>query len=157
MRYLNKLFTGKVILTGLLAGVGLLVLAALLVYLTAPLPPDPANTVALATIIPNPTRAYQAKPIENDPYVPTPTPTPAPGQIGIGAVVQVTGTEGIGLRFRASPSLNGKEVFMGFDTEAFNVLDGPRQADGYTWYFLASVNNDTRSGWAVSTYLTSLP
>lgn len=155
--YLSKLFSSKVILTGIAAGIVLILLAAVLAILTAPLPPELNNTVALATIIPNPTSQYSAPVIENDPYKPTPTPTAAPGQISIGTVVQVTGTEGIGLRFRASPNLVGQEVFMGFDTEAFNVLDGPRQADGYTWYFLSSVNNENRNGWAVSNYLTVLP
>ena len=153
----SGLFSATLVWQTLAISAGLLVLAIALVMATAPAPPDPANTVALATIIPNPTVPYIPSVLENDPYVPTAVPTPVPGQIGIGSMVQVTGTEGIGLRFRSSAGLAGKEVFMGFDTEAFKVIDGPRQLDGYTWYFLESANNDQRSGWAVSNYLTLLP
>jgi hypothetical protein len=132
------------------------IIAILLILVTAPAPANPQNIIALATVIPNPKIEEAINLPANDPYLPTPTPSPAPGQISIGSVVQVTNTEGVGLRFRAQPSLVGKEVFMGFDTEAFKVVDGPRQADGYTWYFLASINNENRNGWAVSNYLVSI-
>lgn len=151
------MFSAALVWKSLATALGLLVLALALVLATAPAPPDPANTVALATIIPNPTLVYVPVVVQNDPYMPTAVPTPVPGQIGIGSMVQVTGTEGIGLRFRSSAGLAGKEVFMGFDTEAFRVVDGPRQLDGYTWYFLESANDDQRSGWAASNYLTLLP
>lgn len=133
-------------------------LAAAWLILTAPPQVDLSNFIAYATI--QPAKAnfeMQEISLEIDPYKPTPTPTPKPGEITINSVVQVNGTEGTGLRFRQNPSLGSTELFMGFDTEAFDVLDGPRQADGYTWYFLAAVNDANRKGWAVSQFLKVIP
>ena len=56
------------------------------------------------------------------------TPTPE-GQIGIGAYVQITGTEGAGLRIRTEPGQGGETVFVGEEEEIFLVKDGP-QAGG---------------------------
>ena len=106
--------------------------------------------------VPSSTPAAQPKP-SYDPYPPTPTPTLLPGQIGIGAIVQITGTQGEGLRIRSDPGLNGKQLFLGFDTEAYTVQDGPREVDGYTWYYLAAINDQQRTGWAASNFLTVIP
>jgi hypothetical protein len=80
-----------------------------------------------------------------------------PGEIGPGAYVQISGTQGQGLRIRSKPGLNSDQLFLGFDTEAYLVIDGPREVDGYTWYNLAAVNDQTRTGWAASNYLTIIP
>lgn len=128
-----------------------------LLVITAPPKAEMDNFIAYATIIPeSATLAPNTFVGDVDPYQPTPSPTPKPGEIAVNAVVQVHGTEGTGLRFRQSPSLNGQELFMGFDTEVFNVIDGPRQADGYTWYYLAAVNDVNRKGWAVSQFLSNI-
>ena len=92
-----------------------------------------------------------------DPNAPTPTPTLAPGQIAIGSYVQITGTEGLGLRIRSAPGLNGESLFLGYDAEVFVVDGGPRQADGYSWYSLVAPYDATRTGWAASDYLTIIP
>ncbi|HWS23199.1 MAG TPA: hypothetical protein VN226_02045 [Anaerolineales bacterium] len=138
--------------------IALSALTVILLIITAPPRADLSNFIAYATIQPAKiTLVPETISGEIDPYQPTPTPTPKPGEITIPGVVQVNGTEGTGLRFRQSPDLEGEELFMGFDTEVFNVLDGPRQADGYTWYFLAAVNDANRKGWAVSQFLMVIP
>jgi len=92
-----------------------------------------------------------------DPNAPTPTSTLFPGQIAIGSYVQITGTEGLGLRIRSAPGLNGESLFLGYDAEVFVVDGGPRQADGYSWYSLVAPYDSTRTGWAASEYLTIIP
>jgi hypothetical protein len=90
--------------------------------------------------------------------VPTPAVTPTPeGQIGIGAYVQITGTEGAGLRIRKDPGQSGDTVFIGEEEETFVVQDGPREADGYTWWYLVAPYDETRAGWAAADYLSAVP
>jgi hypothetical protein len=81
------------------------------------------------------------------------TATALPGQIAPGRYVQIGGTEGAGLRLRAAPGLDGTPLFLGFDTEVFEVRDGPQVADGYTWWFVVSPYDENRSGWAAADYL----
>jgi hypothetical protein len=78
---------------------------------------------------------------------------PASEAISIGALVQVSGTGGDGLRLRAEPGLNSQVLFLGLESEVFQVSDGPRQADGYTWWLLVAPYDPTLSGWAVANYL----
>ena len=93
-----------------------------------------------------------------------PTATPLPsgtstpiGQIGIGAYVQITGTEGAGLRMRREPGQAAETVFVGEESEIFEVKDGPQQADGYTWWYLVAPYDETRVGWAAADYLAGVP
>jgi hypothetical protein len=95
---------------------------------------------------------------------PLPSPTPLPagtstpiGQIGIGAYVQITGTEGAGLRIRREPGQGGDTVFLGEESETFQVKDGPQQADGYMWWYLVAPYDENRAGWAAADYLAAVP
>jgi hypothetical protein len=88
------------------------------------------------------------------PLPPTATPTPLPGAIGLGAFVQISGTEGQGLRLRAGPGLGNDQLFLGYDSEVYQVVDGPVDADGHTWWKLTAPYDATRTGWAVQDYLT---
>jgi hypothetical protein len=71
----------------------------------------------------------------------------------VGAFVQVTGTSGDGLRLRAEPGLIGEVRFLGLESEVFQVKDGPRQVDEYTWWFLAAPYDESVQGWAVGNFL----
>ncbi len=136
----------------------LLILTFVWIDWTAPPAPDAAGLVAVETVIPAPISTEQpgATPTY-DPYAPTPTPTAAPGQFRLGVYVQISGTQGEGLRIRSQPGLTGEQLFLGFDTEVYTVIDGPRDIDGYTWYNLAAINDQTRIGWAASNFLTLIP
>ena len=81
-------------------------------------------------------------------------PTPPPGVIAIGAYVQVTGTGVDGLRLRDEPGLDGQIQLLGSEAEVFLVLDGPREADNYTWWYLVGPYDESRKGWAVENYLS---
>jgi hypothetical protein len=118
----------------------------------SPLPAPPAAITVIAapsaTIIPMATMTAG----------PTPTFTPVPsGSMGIGAYIQISGTGGDGLRLRARPGKSFDPVFLGGESEVFKVTDGPKQADGFTWWFLVAPYDDQRKGWAVENYLSVVP
>jgi len=138
-------------------GVATLLLAGLVLILVYTRPaPKPFNApTAVMAIIPAPT----ATPILPTP-TPAPTPTPTevvptlqPGVLAVGALVQVTGTGSDGLRLRSDAGLEGETMFVGVEAEVFQVQDGPRQVDGYTWWYLISPSAEARRGWAVANYL----
>ena len=79
--------------------------------------------------------------------------TPLPGELGIGVVVQVTDTGGDGLRLRDEPGLEGQVLMLGNEAEVFKLVDGPQEFDGYTWWYLVGLYDETRQGWGVSDYL----
>ncbi len=72
----------------------------------------------------------------------------------MGVYVQITGTNGDGLRIRSAPGVSSTPLFLGMDSEVFLVKDGPREADGYTWWFLTAPYDTNRSGWAAASYLS---
>ncbi|HEX2980194.1 MAG TPA: hypothetical protein VHO48_08010 [Anaerolineaceae bacterium] len=99
---------------------------------------------------------------------PTSTPAPPPEQvasptptlnslvvdgIGVGMYVQITGTDGDGLRLRSGPGTDQAPRFLGRDSEVFEVKDGPREASGYTWWYLVTPYDESRSGWAAANFL----
>jgi hypothetical protein len=93
---------------------------------------------------------------------PAPTPTPAgtpsaPQGMAVGAYVQITGTEGAGLRIRSAPGLNTDTVFRGEEAETFKVDDGPQEADGHTWWHVVAPFDETRAGWAAADFLAVVP
>lgn len=81
-------------------------------------------------------------------------PSPQPGLLSMGAYVQITGTGGDGLRLRSEPGLAGKVLLLGSESEVFVVKDGPREVDGYTWWYLVGPFDSTRFGWAVANFLS---
>jgi hypothetical protein len=86
------------------------------------------------------------------------TPTAASGQasnggIAIGNYVQIVGTGSDGLRLRSGPGMDNPMRFIGMDAEVFLVKDGPKETDGFTWWYLVAPYDQSRSGWAASKYL----
>lgn len=141
----------------LLAALGLAVLLggaavyAMFMYLPASTVEDRA---AALTWIPGPTNT----PAPTATLVPTSTPTPsfeppASGQMGVGAFVQIVGTEGRGLNIRNAPGLATTIQFLAYDAEVFVVRDGPREVDGLTWWYIVTPVDAARAGWAAGQYL----
>lgn len=152
---IKQLFNRWVILGALLLAGLLLLITAILIGFTSPLQ---ASNVGFApadlTVIPASTSTSNAPPTATiDPFAPSPVPT----GIAIGSYVQITGTDGEGLRIRSEPGLNGNPDFLGFDSEVFIVRDGPREVDGYIWWYLVAPYDETRAGWAASDFLTYIP
>jgi hypothetical protein len=152
---IRQLFNIRVIL-GALALAGLLTLiTAIGIGVTSTRPSSDVGFVpANLTVIPAPTGTSSAPPTPTiDPFA---SPT-APAGIAIGNYVQITGTEGQGLRVRAQPGLDGEFQFLAYDAEVFLVQDGPRDVDGYTWWYLVAPYDETRVGWAAADFLTYVP
>jgi len=141
---------GALLLTGLL----LLITAISIGVTNARQPSDVGFAPADVTIIPAPTSTSGAPPTPTiDPFAPTPAPT----GIALGNYVQISGTNGEGLRIRSEPGLNGNPEFLGFDSEVFIIQDGPRSVDGYTWWYLVAPYDQSRAGWAAADFLTYIP
>jgi len=123
--------------------------------------PDPVREFGFApadlTLIPAPSSTPMVTPT----FTPDPliygTPTLAPDVIGVGGYVQITGTDGEGLRLRSDPGLNSTPIFLGYDEEVFQVRDGPQETDGYTWWYLVAPYDETRAGWAAADFLGAIP
>ncbi len=114
---------------------------------------DQGFTIADVTIIAPPTSTPTTVPTA----LPAGTAAPAQSQLAVGAYVQITGTEGAGLRIRSAPGLTSETVFRGEESETFQVKDGPKQVDGYTWWYIVAPYDQTRAGWAAADYLAVVP
>lgn len=112
----------------------------------------PAAPAAQLTVLPAPTLT---------PTLATPTPaadltsTPqAVDGMAPGVYVQITGTGGDGLRLRTLAGTDKTPRFLGYESEVFQIKDGPTFADGMTWWFLEAPYDPARAGWAAGQYLT---
>jgi hypothetical protein len=150
MRWLFKRINIWVILGGVLVAGGLIALIGLVLFFSpSPVPLTDSGSMGF-TIIPAPTLTVtQEKKVET----PVPSPLPSFGGISVGDYVQITGTEGQGLRLRSGPGTSNPPRFLGMEAEVFLVKDGPKQSDGFTWWFLEAPYDPDRSGWAASSYL----
>ena len=136
---------------------GLIIVTLIFIGWTSPrFSPNVGFVPADLTMIPAPTHTPDVTPTSTvDPSLVT--PTLAPDTLGIGAYVQISGTEGEGLRIRSAAGLNGNTVFFGGESEVFVVKDGPQTADGYTWWYLVAPYDETRAGWAAADFLAVVP
>jgi hypothetical protein len=105
-------------------------------------------------MIPAPTHTPNVTAIPVDPNA---TPTLAPNTIGLTAYVQISGTEGEGVRVHSAPGLSSDTVFFAGESEVFVVRDGPQTVDGYTWWYLVAPYDNTRAGWAAANFLSVVP
>lgn len=149
--------TPRAIAGAVLCALFLLTLTFTWMAWSVPPRPDPAGLMAAMTVIPAPTGTVPSEIPTIDPYAPTPTATLSPGQLNTGLYVQITGTGGVGLNIRSAPGLASSQQFMGFDSEVFLIEDGPREGDGYTWWYLVSNYDDGRAGWAAANFLEAIP
>lgn len=153
---LKAIFNPVTIITSFVFLAGLVLVALAVIFLGRN--PDPIEVVSPAvTIIPAPTLTPTQLPPTT---VPSPTPTKIfflpEGVIGVGAFVKVGGTEGAGLRMRSEPGLDSQVNFTALDSEVFLVIDGPVEADGYTWWHLEAPYDQTRNGWSAGDFLTPI-
>jgi hypothetical protein len=151
----RELFNKWVILGALVLAAVLLLFTAIGIGLTSATQTTGVGFVpADLTVIPAPTGTSSAPPTPTiDPFA---SPT-SPAGIAVGNYVQITGTEGQGLRIRADPGLDGEFKFLAYDSEVFVVKDGPRELDGYVWWYLVAPYDETRDGWAAADFLTYVP
>ncbi len=156
MRQSNGInFTAGMLVTSFFFGLILLILCLGTMFIFRPAGETTAP-LAVFTVIPAPT-ATVIVPTE---VPPTPTLSPeeqASGKIEIGVMVEITGTEGAGLRLRAEPGVNAAAIVLGKDAEQFLVKDGPSHKDGFNWWKLESQKDASRAGWAAADYLAVVP
>ncbi len=105
-----------------------------------------AAPAAVAQPLPTATSAAPVQPTATFP------PPPAGSLIQLGALVKVVNT-GEGLRLRVDAGVDGKVNYLALDYEVFEVKEGPRDASGFTWWYLVSQSDAARNGWGVSNYL----
>ncbi len=153
---LKALWNPVTLLTSIILIAGLVLAAMAVIFLGRNQTPA-ANATPIVTIIPAPTLTPSPVPPT---MVPSPTPTTIfflpEGVIGVGAYVQVSGTDGAGLRMRSEPGLASQVNFTAMDSEVFLVIDGPVEVDGYTWWHLEAPYDQTRNGWSAGDFLTTI-
>lgn len=81
-------------------------------------------------------------------------PPPSSGTIAIGSTVIVANSGGTGVNFRSEPSTDSDIVDVLLDGTEMTVIDGPLDAEGYTWW---QVEGDAGTGWLVQDYLQAKP
>ena len=113
----------------------------------------------ILTVIRLPTATAPVVSSPTPPPLPTPTGTAQPGvpkQFTSGELVEVFGTEGEGLRVRENPNLAADVLLLGLESEVFEVIEGPVESDGYTWWRLANPFDPSKQGWAADQFLRTL-
>lgn len=106
---------------------------------TVELPPE------LATVTPEPTSTPP-------PPEPTPEPTPEPLSIlAVGGSAVVTGTDTDGVNMRQGGGIDYPVLETIADGTAFELIGGPSEADGYSWWQIR-LDNGTE-GWVVQDFI----
>jgi hypothetical protein len=148
-----------VILGAIFVAVILLAATVGLLWYTRPGPTFASPETAVLNVIAIPTSTpIPSTPTPQAAGTPTlPVPSSSDGNIAVGVSVQISGTGGDGLRLRADPDLKGEVRYLALESEIFEVKDGPRQAGGYTWWFLVAPYDEKVQGWAVANYLKVVP
>ncbi|OJX41369.1 MAG: hypothetical protein BGO78_01150 [Chloroflexi bacterium 44-23] len=141
------------ILLFLFVALSILMMTYIALYLFAK-ETKPPSTAAIITEIEAPT----ATEIIRATFEPTSTPSPTLSpqdllKIHVGGYAQISGTAGDGLSIRSGPATTFAINFVGLDSELFKVIDGPVEADGYTWWKVEAPYDASRNGWCVQNYL----
>jgi hypothetical protein len=112
---------------------------------------------ATATAAPLPTPTGFGDPTATVPPAPTATvPPPPPSDvIAIGGWVQATSN----LTLRAEPNTGGARLGVLQKGDKAHVIDGPQQANGYTWWKVDSYdpNDPGASAWCAGEFLAPIP
>lgn len=146
----------RLILLGAILLVLLVAIVATVFMVTRKPPVNPAVTpTATAKPLPSPTGF--GDPTETPVPVPTNTPVPPPPSdvIAVGGWVQVTAN----VRVRSEATTSGAALGTLKEGTNGHVVDGPVQADGYTWWKIDSFDgaDPAKSGWAAGEFLKPIP
>lgn len=149
----------RVVLTALLVGLALLFFF-LLVRPRGALEPEPTPTVLAAeggtVVLPTFTPGATATPratatTEAAAASETPTAVAPATELAVGVTAEVANTDNLGLRLRSGPGLNFTTALILADGTRVEILDGPREADDFTWW---QVETETGTvGWAAADFL----
>ncbi len=147
----------KVVFGAILFGVGVFILLMWFLWSAKSNNNAQVPATAILKIIAAPTQTpvgimITATPTQSSP-ISHATPTPS-ADIAIGKYVQVSGTEGDGLRLHSSAEVSSKVNYIAIDAEMFLVKGGPIEADGYVWWELQDPYDKNAVGWGVANYLS---
>lgn len=112
---------------------------------TQPVNPESLQNPAGTTDLPLPTFALEG------PTLPPIIFTPTPLSISVGSAVIVNSEDG--LNVRPAPGIDNTPLFNAPFGAGFNVIGGPQQAAGLTWWQIQDPADPTRQGWAAAVYL----
>jgi len=137
-----------------------LAMVALAIFTRTAELPSPTATVIIVTAPAAAQTPFGATAtIQSPPTVPPSPPTdtpppPPPGEVKVGAYVQVVGTGDAGfLNLRSEARLDAAVNYLAIEHEVFQVQAGPKQAGGFTWWYVVNPTTPSRYGWAVQNYL----
>lgn len=135
------------------------------------------ETPVIIVVTSTPTRAPTDPPVSPTPRLPTATPTsvlegqetpgaaleetpgaaitPAPEQleIRVGAEIEVFDVGTAGLNVRDGAGTGFPVVLIAAEGSRFEVISGPEEGSGFTWWELRSVDDPTMTGWGVAEFL----
>lgn len=117
---------------------------------TLPVVPTGVEPTAAATGAVAPTDTA-VLPIDTPEATAEPTGAATPGEIGPGARVAVTGTQGSGLNLRTEPGTGAEVVINAPEGAVLTVVEGPQEADGYVWWKLRT--DEGEEGWGAADWL----
>ncbi|HSJ57169.1 MAG TPA: SH3 domain-containing protein [Anaerolineae bacterium] len=118
-----------------------------------PTPAPTATRAAIPTFTPQPVAPTSQTPPTATVVLPVSTPegTAAPAEIGPGALVVVQGTQGSGLNLRTEPGTGAQVVINVREGTVLTVIEGPEEADGYTWWRMRAPGGE--EGWGAANWI----
>lgn len=85
-----------------------------------------------------------------------PPATPIPGVFTVGVKVEISGTGGDGLRMREGPGTDSQVLYLAREGEDCIILEGPQIDENLIWWKIQSLEEETKTGWSVQTYMTTI-
>ena len=104
-----------------------------------------ASPTATPTVFTRPT--FTPVPTATPTPTPSPTPIPVPTELVVGGYARVVD----GVNFRPEPSTQSQLIRTLADGVVLEIVGGPQDAEGFTWWQLKDV--DGSIGWAAAQYL----
>ena len=149
---MNRFFTVRVVIIALIVWLVLCLIVVGSVFIFSPFKVVNVVPTAVITLVNAPTQMPDVSQAATLPANGN-SNTPSAPAIHVGNFVQITGTQGEGLRIRSAPGVENNLLFIANEAEVFEVKDGPVLAGDYTWWYLVSPKDPSRYGWAAGNYL----
>lgn len=115
-------------------------------------PPPPSPVITTANDLPLPNFALEG------PTLPPIFLSPTPDTISVGRMVQIINVGESGLNVRAAPGINNQLLFTARENTLHEIIAGPESAreDSFTWWQIRDPFS-SETGWAVDLYMEVQP
>jgi hypothetical protein len=139
------------ILAGIFAAAVCIVAALMVLFMGKNQNPQYAYITPVVKVITAPTLTK----VSSTPTIQPTAELLLPGSMSLqpGTIVEITGTEGAGLRVRDDAGTGATALFLAMDGEQYVIKEGPKHVDDLFWYRIVSSDDDTKKGWAAADYL----